>query len=240
VSAKSTPKATPKPGKKLVQKTVQQRTMNMSDAVSARDISQNISFSSAKMARVAANSLNGFTTGNLLIDAFIVDSASRYEMDPLLIYAQMGQESSFNLRATSNKGASGLMQLMPGTARRFGVSNIYDPQQNIDAGVRYMRWLLDTFEGDLSLALAGYNAGEGAVWKYGNVIPPYDETQDYVRRILERYYTIRGSNGARYATRIASSQGPKFDKKGIAPLTVREATPIAVKTKDGTIRLVNK
>jgi soluble lytic murein transglycosylase-like protein len=239
VKVQAAPKATPKTAKRLVQKTVQ-RTMNMSDAVSARDFSQNISLSGAKMARVASNSLNGFTTGNLLVDAFIVDSAARYEMDPLLIYSQMNQESSFNLRATSNKGASGLMQLMPGTARRFGVSDIYDPQQNIDAGVRYMRWLLDTFNGDLSLALAGYNAGEGAVWKYGNVIPPYDETQEYVRRILERYYAIRGSNGAMYATRISSSKGPKYDKKGIAPLTVRDASPITVKGKDGTIRLVNK
>ncbi|MCV5127146.1 transglycosylase SLT domain-containing protein, partial [Escherichia coli] len=78
----------------------------------------------------------------------------RYNIDPLLIYSQMHQESSFKIRATSPKGASGLMQLMPATARRFGVTSIYDPKQNIEAGIRYMRWLLDTFNGDVVLALA--------------------------------------------------------------------------------------
>ena len=135
--------------------------------------------------------LKGFTTGNPVHDSYIVDSSRRYNVDPLLIYSQMHQESSFNLRATSNKGASGLMQLMPATARRFGVTSIYDPKQNIDAGVRYMRWLLDTFNGDVVLALAGYNAGEGAVDKYGGV-PPYAETQRYVQRVgqlADRYRT---------------------------------------------------
>jgi len=83
------------------------------------------------------------------------------------------------------------MQLMPGTAARFGVTNIFDPKQNIDAGSRYMKWLLNRFQGDLSLALAGYNAGEGAVDKYGWRIPPYAETQEYVRRISRRYNLLR-------------------------------------------------
>ena len=82
------------------------------------------------------------------------------------------------------------MQLMPGTARRLGVTNIYDPKQNIEGGVKYMRILLDMFDQDVNLALAGYNAGEGAVIKYDYQIPPYNETQEYVRRISSRYRSI--------------------------------------------------
>lgn len=134
--------------------------------------------------------MRGYSTGDAAVDSFIVDSSKRYRIDPLLIYAQMAQESSFKTRATSYKGASGLMQLMPATARRLGVTNIYDPQQNIEGGVKYMRILLDMFDQDLDLALAGYNAGEGAVIKYGNQIPPYAETQDYVRRISSRYRSM--------------------------------------------------
>lgn len=116
-------------------------------------------------------------------DHFIEDSASRHGVDPDLIRRQMGTESSYKPNATSNKGASGLMQLLPSTAARFGVTNIYDPQQNIEGGVKYMRKLLDMFGGNVNLALAGYNAGEGAVQKYGNKIPPFAETQKYVKQI---------------------------------------------------------
>jgi soluble lytic murein transglycosylase-like protein len=103
----------------------------------------------------------------------------------------MSQESAFKKTATSHKGASGLMQLMPATAVRWGVKNIYNPQQNIEAGVKYMRWLLDKFGGDVKLALAAYNAGEGSVKKYGNKIPPYTETQNYVKRISTHYEKIK-------------------------------------------------
>src|SRR6267378_2929475 len=132
-------------------------------------------------------SLSGFTTGDVTVDSYILDSGKRNSVDPLLLYAIMHQESTFKARAMSNKGARGLMQLMPGTALRFGVSSIWDPRQNIEGGARYMRFLLDQFEDDVQLALAGYNAGEGAVMKYGNRIPPYSETQEYVRRISRRY-----------------------------------------------------
>ena len=151
---------------------------------------------SAPLAAVAAAerqmpSLGTFSTGDPLIDRYVVESCARYNIDPLLILAQMKQESAFKQKATSHKGASGLMQLMPATARRFGVQNIYEPQQNIDAGVKYMRWLLNKFNGDVSLALAGYNAGEGAVMKYGNRIPPYRETQGYVAKITAHYAQIK-------------------------------------------------
>ena len=183
--------------------------------------------------------LKGFTTGNPVYDSYIVDSSRRYGIDPLLIYSQMHQESSFKLTATSHKGASGLMQLMPATARRFGVTKIYDPQQNIEAGVKYMRWLLNTFNGDVVLALAGYNAGEGAVMKYGNNVPPYRETQEYVRRISARYNSISDPQYIRTARPVNSSTLAKLEQKS-RPLTVYEPSPIAVRTADGKRMLVNQ
>jgi hypothetical protein len=143
---------------------------------------------------VKKSSLGMLSTGNSTVDGYIEEFSELYDIDPLLIYAQMNQESSFNARAVSPKGASGFMQLTPDTARRFGVTNIYNPKQNIKAGVKYMRWLLDKFGGDTRLALAGYNAGEGAVIKYGNKIPPYRETQNYVARIMNHYELITDQN----------------------------------------------
>jgi soluble lytic murein transglycosylase-like protein len=135
----------------------------------------------------AAKALGGFSTGDAAIDSYIAESGARNGVDPLLLYSIMHRESSFRRTAVSPKGARGLMQLMPGTAARFGVSNIFDPRQNIEGGARYVRFLLDLFGGDVRLALAGYNAGEGAVMKYGNRVPPYSETQNYVRTIGARY-----------------------------------------------------
>lgn len=141
--------------------------------------------------RLAGKSLGSFSTGNPTIDNYILESSLRHNVDPLLIFAQMSQESSFQGKAASPKGARGLMQLMPTTAIRWGVKNIYNPKQNIEAGVRYMRWLLDEFGGDVKLALAAYNAGEGAVKKHGNKIPPYSETKSYVARISAHYEKIK-------------------------------------------------
>jgi soluble lytic murein transglycosylase-like protein len=134
--------------------------------------------------------LKGQTTGNARIDEIICVAASRHGVEPLLLYSVMHQESAFNSQAVSPKGARGLMQLMPATAARFGVRNIYDPEQNIHAAAQYLRFLLDLFDGDVSLALAGYNAGEGAVKKYGYAVPPYPETINYVRKIKRRYTSL--------------------------------------------------
>ena len=114
----------------------------------------------------------------------IAAAAARYGVDPDLVHAVVRAESAYKPRARSHAGACGLMQLMPATARRFGVRDIWDPAQNVRGGVAYLRFLLDRFDGDIRLVLAAYNAGEGAVAKYGNRIPPYRETRTYVRRVL--------------------------------------------------------
>jgi soluble lytic murein transglycosylase-like protein len=139
-------------------------------------------------------SLNGLTTGRPEIDLLITDASKRHGVDPKLIFAVMNQESSFKQRAVSPKGACGYMQLMPGTARRFGVTDIFDPAQNIDAGVKYLRFLLDLFDNRIELALAGYNAGEYRVIRNGYQIPQIRETQNYVRLISANYYKRAGRN----------------------------------------------
>lgn len=184
--------------------------------------------------------LDGFTTGNSQVDSFIVDSGTRNGVDPVLLYAIMHQESSFKPRAMSYKGARGLMQLMPPTAARFGVTNIYDPRQNIEGGARYMRFLLKYFGGNVKLALAGYNAGEGAVEKYGRQIPPYQETQEYVRRIYRRYALIRDPQSQYDARRITSSQVAAVRSREPVALNIYERTVFAVRLPDGRLQLVSQ
>jgi len=130
---------------------------------------------------------NAWTTGSSRIDSLIRYYGGQSGVDPYLIYCLMSQESRFIPSATSYKGAQGLMQLMPGTAARYGVTNPYDVAQSIMGGTRYLKDLLKMFNGRVDLALAGYNAGEGAVMKYGYAVPPYSETRNYVRLILMRY-----------------------------------------------------
>ncbi len=141
----------------------------------------------ANVASEMIGSDRSWTTGNSKIDGLVRYYGTQHGVDPYLIYCLMSQESGFSAGATSNKGAQGLMQLMPGTAARYGVTNPYDIAQNIKGGTRYLKDLLKMFNGRVDLALAGYNAGEGAVMKYGNTVPPYSETRNYVRLILLRY-----------------------------------------------------
>jgi|SRR6185295_10394182 len=184
--------------------------------------------------------LAGFTTGNANIDSFIVDSGTRNSVDPLLLYSIMHQESTFKPFALSNKGARGLMQLMPATARRFGVTSIFDPRQNIEGGARYVRFLLDQFNGDVALALAGYNAGEGAVMKYGNRVPPYRETQEYVRRISTRYGLIRDPLAASHANTATPEQLAAARQKESNPLSIYERSVFVMRLPDGRVQLVSQ
>ena len=120
-------------------------------------------------------------------DSYIDRYAGQYHVDPILVRAVIQVESDFNPRCVSNKGARGLMQLMPETARQYGVHNVFDPEDNIHGGVHNLADLLDRYRGDLRRVLAAYNAGEGAVAKYRG-IPPYEETMTYVKRALTVYY----------------------------------------------------
>lgn len=188
----------------------------------------------------ANTTLGSYTTGDAKVDTFIVESGVRNGVDPVLLYAQMHTESAFKRGAVSPKGASGLMQLMPGTARRFGVTNIFDPQQNIEGGARYMRYLLDYFGGDVALALAGYNAGEGAVMKYGRRIPPYRETQEYVRRISLRYTQISGGTMAQAAHTAPPTERPAATQQIPPPAPTFERKVYAVRLPDGRLQLITQ
>jgi len=129
-------------------------------------------------------------------DSMIVDAAKKFDVDAALVSAVIKAESDYNPREVSNKGARGLMQLMPSTAERFGVRDSLDAKANINGGVQYLRWLLDTFSGNADLAVAAYNAGEGNVWKY-NGVPPFRETIDYLNRVGRHMrYTVAGSASA--------------------------------------------
>lgn len=125
----------------------------------------------------------------------IVDSAAEAaQIENALVHAVISAESGYNQNALSPKGATGLMQLMPATARRYGVTNIYDPVQNIQAGARYLRDLMGMFNNDLRLAIAAYNAGENAVIRHGNRIPPYRETMNYVPKVMGYYSQFKTSS----------------------------------------------
>lgn len=126
------------------------------------------------------------TSGDRDLDLIIFRAGKQYGVDPRLLHALIWQESKYKVRARSHANAQGLMQMIPATARRFNCADVHDPAENVQAGTRYLRFLLKRFNGNVSLALAGYNAGEGSVDKYDG-IPPYKETQNYVRIITGRY-----------------------------------------------------
>ena len=146
---------------------------------------------------------------NPQVRAMVEETAKNLDVSPLLVDSVIQVESNYNPYAISPKGAQGLMQLMPATARRFGVKNSFDPQQNVEGGVRYLKFLQETFQDD-RLAVAAYNAGEKAVTKYGNV-PPYRETVDYVAKVGQKYNQAKnaaskGVTPAKVAERSQSSE----------------------------------
>ena len=125
-------------------------------------------------------------SGDCDLDWIIYHAGDKAGVDPRFIHAVIKQESRYNPKAVSHVGAQGLMQMMPATAKRFGLKDPFDPAANVEAGTKYLKFLLKRFNGDVSLALAGYNAGEGSVDKY-NGVPPYGETQNYVKKIQATY-----------------------------------------------------
>jgi len=155
----------------------------------AAEISQYFVRESPKSAnaRILAANFRGRQASPEEIDASIVMAAARHNVDPNLVRAVVKVESNFNSNAVSRKGAMGLMQLMPSTARQLNVKNPFDPEQNVDAGVRHLKQLLESYGGDVKLTLAAYNAGSGAVARSAG-IPRFAETQNYVRRITNLYY----------------------------------------------------
>jgi soluble lytic murein transglycosylase-like protein len=144
-------------------------------------------------AKIATANFHGPLATSGDIDSAIEQAAARHNVDPNLVRAVVKVESNFNPNAVSRKGAMGLMQLMPATARQLKVRNPFDPEQNVDAGVRHLKQLLESYGGDVKLTLAAYNAGAGAVARSSGV-PHYAETQNYVRRITNLYYGGSGFN----------------------------------------------
>jgi soluble lytic murein transglycosylase-like protein len=144
-------------------------------------------FTTGRAAARPGNVLKAMNRRRAVLAQMIERIANAHDLRPELIHAVIRAESAYQADAVSSKGAVGLMQLMPATAERYGVIDRSDPEQNVQGGVAYLRDLLELFESDLRLALAAYNAGENAVMRYGNAIPPYPETQNYVRKVIRFY-----------------------------------------------------
>ena len=161
----------------------------------------------------------GRVVSSAAIDDAIEQAASKHNVDPNLVRALVKVESNFNPSAVSRKGAMGLMQLMPATARELNVSNPFDPGQNVDAGVRHLKHLLDNFNGDVGLSLAAYNAGQGAVQRNGGV-PPFAETRNYVRRITSLYG--KGDLATQWSGPIRAPIHVTRDERGVLTFTNTE------------------
>ena len=173
-----------------------------------------------------ASVLPSYSRNKNVFDPLIKQAASQHGISEGLIKAVMHTESGFNVNARSPVGAQGLMQLMPATARRFNVSNAFDPQQNIMGGAKYLAWLMKRFNGNTSLVLASYNAGEGNVTKYGGV-PPFKETQDYVRRVSSRFSNLyaNGLGHSSNSTKSGSDAGKIVAQSEHYPSASSTSTP---------------
>jgi len=174
----------------------------------------------------SAASSTALTDDQLSIPELVRSTAQKYEVDPLLVHSVIQVESNYNPYAISPKGAQGIMQLMPGTARRFGVSHPFDARDNIEGGVRYLKYLQTLFPDDLRLAIAAYNAGEGAVWKFNNQIPPYPETEQYVYKVGSRYGRAK-KQALGQAGETGSNAVTRADAGGAADKAETASTPAA-------------
>ncbi|WP_051526651.1 lytic transglycosylase domain-containing protein [Alkanindiges illinoisensis] len=192
--------------------------------------------------------LPSYSKNKNLYDGIIAQAASTHQVDSGLIKAVMHTESGFNPNARSPVGAQGLMQLMPATARRFAVSNAYDPAQNVLGAARYLSFLLKRFNYNTELALAAYNAGEGNVDKYRG-IPPFRETQDYVRRVMSRYKNLYAGNISTTpmsASAMSASYNTLAQAQQVAPVSsvssssnVISQAPVKVYAVDGVYTASN-
>lgn len=192
--------------------------------------------------------LPSYSKNKNLYDGIIAQAASTHQVDSGLIKAVMHTESGFNPNARSPVGAQGLMQLMPATARRFAVSNAYDPAQNVLGAARYLSFLLKRFNYNTELALAAYNAGEGNVDKYRG-IPPFRETQDYVRRVMSRYKNLYAGNISTTpmsASAMSASYNTLAQAQQVAPVSsvssssnVISRAPVKVYAVDGVYTASN-
>ncbi len=144
----------------------------------------------------------------------IANAADKHQVDARLVQAVIQAESAYNASAISPVGAVGLMQLMPGTAKRYGVADRRDPYQNIDGGTRYLKHLLQLFDSDLKLTVAAYNAGENAVIKYNNAIPPYAETRHYVKEVLSLKDYMQRNSGPEYSAQRSASASKDWGNGG--------------------------
>jgi hypothetical protein len=166
------------------------------------------------------------------IDEAVERIAAQHQLPAQLIHSVIQVESNYNPNAISSAGALGLMQLIPSTARRFGVTNVFNPVENIQGGARYLRYLLDLYKGNYPLALAAYNAGEGAVARYGGV-PPYRETQNYLVSVRRRLEEAKKAQAAR--VREEKEKKPAEGKPAGGPNPIRE-----VVEADGSVRYVSR
>ncbi len=143
------------------------------------------------------------------VDDLVEEAARKHDVDPLLVHSVIQVESNYNPFAVSPKGAQGLMQLIPETAKRFGVANSFSPRENIEGGVRYLRYLKDLFRDD-RLALAAYNAGEAAVARYDNTVPPYPETQSYVKLVGRKYGELQRESAKESGDAAVADSGRQY------------------------------
>jgi soluble lytic murein transglycosylase-like protein len=180
---------------------VQSRIAEITGLAPDTDVADPAAFRTALSQAAGAGATSGSADATALaaapvppeqIDALVQQNAATWQVDPALVKAVIANESGFNANATSKVGAQGLMQLMPDTATSLGVRDAYDPAQNVAGGTRYLKGLLDRFNGDEKLAVAAYNAGPNAVEKYGGV-PPFAETQNYVQNVLSSYDRYRAT-----------------------------------------------
>jgi len=166
------------------------------------------------------------------IDEAVARIATEHTLPPQLIHSVIKVESNYNPYAVSNKGALGMMQLIPETARRFGVRNVFNPVENIQGGAKYLRYLLDLFDGSYPLALAAYNAGEGAVARYGG-IPPYPETQNYVILVRRQLELAKKAADKLAALQLKPAESAEVKPEGPAHI-------VEVTMPDGSVRYVTR